>query len=123
MDRGGIVGGTSAGAMIQAARMPTAKPDEAFGFLRKTLLMPHMNRGRARELLVEVINATSDLVGLGVSENTAAIVRGDSLEVIGDGDVIVVDGAAHAGSPYIVLKSGDHLVLKPRSPRPPATKR
>ena len=84
--------------------------------------MPHLNRGRTREMLVEVVTASSRLVGLGVSENTAAIVRGNSLEVVGTGDVIVVDGASHAGQPYAVLRSGDRLVLRPRSGDTPAPK-
>jgi cyanophycinase len=122
LDRGGVIGGSSAGAVIQGARLPTAQPDKGFAFLRNTLIMPHLNRGRAREMLVEEVTASSTLVGLGVSENTAAIVRGNSLEVVGTGDVIVVDGASHAGQPYAVLRSGDRLVFRPRSGDTPVPK-
>jgi cyanophycinase len=122
LDRGGVIGGSSAGALILGARLPTDQPDKGFAFLRNTLIMAHLNRGRAREMLVEAITASSNIVGLGVSENTAVIVRGDSLEVVGNGDVIVVDGVPHAGQPYTVLRSGDRLVLRPRSGDTPAQK-
>lgn len=120
LDRGGVIGGSSAGAIILGARLPTDQPDKGFALLRNTLIMAHLNRGRARAMLVEEITASSNLIGLGVSENTAMIVRGDSLEVVGNGDVIVVDGATHAGQPYAILRSGDRLVLRPRSGGTPA---
>jgi cyanophycinase len=120
LDRGGVIGGSSAGACVQGARLPTAEPDKGFAFLRNALIMPHLNRGRARALLLEAIAASPRLVGLGVSEHTAAVVRGDGLEVVGEGDVIVVDGAAHPGQPFTVLQSGDRLVLTPRSGGSPA---
>jgi cyanophycinase len=122
LDRGGVIGGSSAGAIILGARLPTDQPDKGFALLRNTLIMAHLNRGRAREMLVEEITASLHLVGLGVSENTAVIVRGDSLEVVGNGDVIVVDGTPRAGQPYAILRSGDRLVLRPRSGDTPAKK-
>ena len=77
--------------------------------------MAHLNRGRARAMLVETVTANPSLVALRLSENSVAIVRGDSLEAVGTGDVVVVDGTPHAGQPYAVLRAGDRLTLRPRS--------
>jgi cyanophycinase len=115
LDRGGVVGGSSAGAVVQGARLPTDQPDRGFAFLRDALIMAHLNRGRAREMLVEVVTASPTLVGLGVPENTAVVVRGDSVEVVGAGEVVVVDGGRPAGQPYVLLRAGDRLTLSPRS--------
>jgi len=108
LERGGVVGGSSAGALIHGSRTPTANPDRAFAFLRGTVIMPHLNRGHARELLVAEIQRSGGLIGLGISENTAAVITGDRLDVVGDGDVLVVDGTSH------VLRAGDRFNLKPR---------
>jgi cyanophycinase-like exopeptidase len=80
----------------------------AVAFLRGTVIMPHLNRGHARELLVAEIQRSGGLIGLGISENTAAVITGDRLDVVGDGDVLVVDGTSH------VLRAGDRFNLKPR---------
>jgi cyanophycinase len=115
LNRGGVVGGSSAGALIQGSRTPTAQPERGFAFLRNTLIMPHLNRGRARDMLVTEISASGTLIGLGVSEQTAALVSGDSLEVIGEGEVVIADGMSHGAQPYALLRSGDRFDLKPRA--------
>jgi cyanophycinase len=119
LERGGVVGGSSAGALIQGSRIPTSHPDNGFAFLRNTFIMPHLNRNNARNMLVGIVGETVGIIGIGISENTAAIVTRDHLEVVGNGEVVVVDGRLRAGKQYIVLQPGERFDLVPRAPQAP----
>ena len=73
-------------------------------------------------------------LGIGLDEDTAIVVRGTTFEVIGQGGVYVIDGAAvthsnvaeaHAGEALSlhgtvlhVLSAGDHFDLRRRAPLP-----
>ena len=52
---------------------------------------PRRRRGRFGRLLGAVAH-NPRVLGLGIDENTAAVVEGDRIEVIGEGAVYVVDG-------------------------------
>lgn len=111
LDRGGVVGGSSAGALILGSRVPTDHPERGFGFLRRTIIMPHLNRNNARRMLLDEVADTPGIIGIGVSDNTAAVIRGDSLEVIGVGEVIVADARPHGQDQFVVLRSGNQFHL------------
>ena len=64
--------------------------------------------------LVPVIEAHAELLGLGIDEATAAVVRGDRLEVIGRSVVGIYDGRDHDGKRYYFLSAGDQFDLKER---------
>ncbi|MEQ1859135.1 MAG: cyanophycinase [Chthoniobacteraceae bacterium] len=94
--RGGAIGGSSAGATIQGSFLVRGSPLgnqimvapdhlEGFGFLRNCAIDQHVNtRGRERDL-VPVIAGRPHLLGIGLDEDTAIVVRGDVAEVIGAG--------------------------------------
>jgi len=113
--RGGVVGGSSAGATVQGARIPTKHPDHGFGFLREAFVMAHLDRNNARDMLVRIVREDSRTLGIGVSEHTAAIITGDRLEVLGAGEVVIVNGQEHAGKAFLTLRSGESASLAPRS--------
>lgn len=96
LDRGGVVGGSSAGASIQASYLlrgarsgnsvlMAAGYEEGFGFLKNTAVDQHVNtRGRAEDML-QVLEAHPNLLGIGLDESTGIIVRQDRADVIGAG--------------------------------------
>ena len=130
LERGGVIGGSSAGATIQGeylVRGDTSGPNvmmtaelthqEAFKFLRRSAIDQHINaRGRWDDL-VPVIQKFPNLLGIGLSEGTAIIVRGDGFEVMGTWKVAVHDNTRVYQpweKPYFVLSAGDVYNMKMR---------
>ncbi len=127
LKRGGVVGGSSAGATIQGSflvrgaregnRIMVAKDYmEGFGLLKNTAIDQHvLTRGRENDL-GPVVAAYPGLLGLGIDESTAVVVHGDRFQVIGKSLVAVNDGRDHGGKPYFFLKPGQSYDLSSRSP-------
>ena len=130
LERGGVIGGSSAGATIQGEYLVrgdtsgpnvvmTAEPNhqEAFKFLRKSAIDQHINaRGRWDDL-IPVVEKYPKLLGIGLSEGTAIVVTGDSFEVIGKWKVAVHDNTQLYQpweKPYYVLSAGDVYNMKTR---------
>jgi len=105
-DHGAVLAGTSAGASAMASHMvafgrsgPTPKNrmvqlSAGLGILQGLVIDQHFEeRGRIGRLLAIVAQSPS-LLGVGVDEDTCAIVRADhTLQVIGKGAVTIVDGS------------------------------
>ena len=128
LERGGVIGGTSAGASIQAAYMVRgaregntvmmAKGYETgLGFIRGVAIDQHINTRKRENDLQEVIAAHPDLLGIGLYESTAIVVQGDTFEIIGDGKVAITDGKQHEAKPYYFLNVGEKFDLKKRKKR------
>lgn len=100
--RGGVVGGTSAGASIQASYLVRGDPEtnqvlmapgyeEGFGLLNGAAVDQHLlARGREEDLW-ELLHFQPHLLGIGVDEGTALVVQGDQAQVIGDSKVFIYD--------------------------------
>jgi cyanophycinase len=96
LERGGVVGGSSAGATIQGSYLVRGAPsgntimmspghEEGFALLRNSAIDQHANtRGRAEDLR-PVLKAHPALLGIALDEATALIVRGDACEIVGAG--------------------------------------
>ena len=104
---GVTVGGTSAGAAVLAGEMFTGDADlksltagatvtaRGLALLPAILIDQHfLKRQRGNRLISAVFDHPS-LVGVGIDESTAIVVRGDRLDVIGRSSVVVID-ARHA---------------------------
>jgi cyanophycinase len=111
--RGGVVGGTSAGAAIQSNVMIAGgqtEPRLATGLdlLPGAIIDQHFLARNRRERLVAAVERHPECVGLGIDEGTALVVRGRRLEVLGKSSVTVVL-AASSGRPLreFQLKAGD----------------
>jgi cyanophycinase len=146
-ERGGVVAGTSAGsaamsetmivggASASTYRMGDLHMAPGMGLVRDVIIDQHFaERGRFGRLLGAVAH-NPRVLGLGIDEDTAAMVEGDEFRVIGSGAVYVVDGTgvsycnvaeAQAESALSmhdvrvhVLSSGDGFDLKHRKPIPP----
>ena len=115
--RGGVIGGTSAGAAVMSDPMiaggtDTAKLAPGLGFLPGFVVDQHFVARNRQKRLQGVIAAHPELVGLGIDEGTAVIARGRSLRVIGDSTVTVCM-AKGAGRPEMAeaKKAGTLLDL------------
>jgi cyanophycinase len=129
LDRGGVIGGTSAGASIQASYLVRGDPrgnqimmargyEEGFGFLENAAIDQHMDERRREGSLVPVVAAHPGLLGVGIDASTAVVVHGDRMRVIGAGQIAVYDGRApREGAPYYFLSHGDELDLATRRRR------
>jgi cyanophycinase len=130
LERGGVIGGSSAGATIQGeylVRGDTSGPDvmmtaepahqEAFKFLRKVAIDQHINTRNRWDHLIPVIQKYPKFLGIGLSEATAIIVKRDSFEVMGAWKVAVHDNTRLYQpweKPYFVLSTGDVYNMKTR---------
>jgi cyanophycinase len=94
LKRGGVAGGTSAGAAALSCLMLTggdadAKAGQGFDLLPGAVLGPHFRKRDRRRRLLGVLEKYPSLVGFGIDEDTALVVRGRSLRVLGDSSVTV----------------------------------
>ncbi|MBK6306894.1 MAG: cyanophycinase [Gemmatimonadetes bacterium] len=125
--RGGVVGGTSAGAsilasyLVRGARegntiMMAPGYEQGFGFLRDVAVDQHVGARKRERDLQQVIAAHPALLGLGLDEGTAIVVRGDRAEVMGPGLLYVHNGGESPGTeqPYVTLRAGETLDLRAR---------
>ena len=131
LERGGLIGGSSAGASIQASYLargaesgntimmaPEPEHQMGFSFLRNSAIDQHIDgRGRWNDLR-EIIMAHPELLGIGLSEATAIIVRGDVFEVVGRNVVTIHDynrTFTYADSTfYLALHVGEWYDMKTR---------
>ena len=149
--RGGLIAGTSAGAAAmsdtmlvkgtssESHRIGDLHMAPGLGLIRDVIIDQHFaERGRFGRLLGAVAH-NPRVLGLGIDENTAVIVRGDHLRVIGSGAVYVVDGGnatysnvaegraervlSMHGVTVHVLGTGDEFDLSSRKPSPASASR
>jgi cyanophycinase len=93
--RGGFVGGTSAGAAILSRVMIESgqtEPEigEGWDVISGVIIDQHFSERNRGERLQEAVRRNAGLVGLGVDEQTAAVIEGRRLTVAGSGSVSVV---------------------------------
>jgi len=130
LERGGTIGGSSAGATIQGdflvrgavagpsiVMAPEPEHQKAFCFLRKSAIDQHVNTRNRWDDLIPVIQKMPELLGIGLSEDTAIIVQGDRFEVMGRWKVAVHDHTRPYQpweKPYLVLSAGDVYDMRAR---------
>jgi cyanophycinase len=135
--RGGVIGGSSAGATIQGSylargdtsgnRIMMGDHTAGLGFLKNAAIDQHVLMRNRQFDLIEIIEQRPELLGIGIDENTAIVVRGDSFEVIGQGYVLIHDanawvdggppgddGPGSAGGSFYFLAPGDSFDLLTR---------
>ena len=123
VERGGVIGGPSAGATIQGDYLvrgaiagpkimmaPEPEHQKAFAFLRKSAIDQHLNTRNRWDDLIPVMKKLPKFIGIGLSEATAIVVTGDRFEVMGKWKVTIHDGTrVHEPwqKSYFVLSAGD----------------
>ena len=104
LERGGVIGGSSAGATIQGEYLVRgdtsssnvvmtreANHQSGFKFLRRSAIDQHVDTRNRWNDLRPVIRARPELLGIGLSEDTAIVVTRDRFKVMGKGKVAVYD--------------------------------
>src|SRR5207245_11264808 len=108
LERGGVVAGSSAGAsiiadyMVRGARennyiMMAPGYEEGFGLIKGVAIDQHMLTRNRQDDLEEVVAKHPDVLGIGLDESTAIVVRGQQFEITGASKVAIHDGRAAAG--------------------------
>lgn len=131
LERGGVIGGSSAGATIQGDYLVrgaiagseivmTSEPEHehGFAFLRKVAIDQHINTRNRWDDIIPVIKKYPSLLGIGLSEGTAIVVTGDRFQVIGKWKVAIHDNTRVYQpweKPYYVLSPGDVYNMKTRA--------
>ena len=84
-----------------------------FGFVKKIIFDTHfMSRGRIGRL-VQIITTNPTCIGVGISEDSGVILKGDgNAEVIGTGQVIIVDGRDIGHSNIMNIKPGEPISVE-----------
>lgn len=131
LDRGGVIGGSSAGATIQGSflargdtRTNTVMMGDhqvGFGYLRDTAIDQHLLARNRQFDMLEILDAHPHLLGIGLDENTAIVVRGDTARVVGESYVAIYDRGTRLpdGAAFYLLRDGDLFDLRTRTPTRP----
>ncbi len=132
LNRGGVIGGSSAGASIQGSYLVRGDTrtntvmmgdhEVGLGFLKGVGIDQHLLRRNRHFDMVEVIRAKPELLGIGLDENTAIIVRGDRFEVVGQSYAVIYDHNAtlDGGGLFYFLAPGDRYDMAARQAFRPA---
>jgi cyanophycinase len=88
--------------------------EQGFGYFKGVTVDQHLLTRRRQDDLVEVIEKKPELLGLGLDESAAIVVRGDRMEVIGRSVVGIYDGKDHDGKRYYFLAPGELFDLATR---------
>ena len=147
LDRGGVIGGGSAGGHVQGEIMNVSRsPDRefserklpredwrrGFGLLRGVIIDVHVLARNRQFDMIGVMNAHPDMLGIGIDENTAIVVQRDEFEVIGTSYVLIHDGQSQippdppetwrtVGGSFYFLRPGDTYNLGTREAFRPGT--
>jgi cyanophycinase len=110
LKRGGVVGGTSAGASVVSRVMiaGTGRTGKGFGLVAGAVVDQHFSNRRRLPRLLDILHRHPDQVGIGIDEATAVVIRGGEVEVIGNGTVTVCQ--ADSARPVVrVYRAGNHF--------------
>lgn len=128
LERGGVIGGSSAGAQVQgdflmrghpASNRPLWWPgyQTGFGFLRGVIIDAHFRQREREKTFPEVVRRFPSMLGVGVDENTSLIVSGGVGEVTGEHAVSFFDFKGERPRTH-VLRAGARYDLVARKPLP-----
>ena len=134
LERGGILAGTSAGATIMGSYLVRGDTSgntiivgdhtEGMGFLKNVAIDQHLLKRNRQFDMVQVIEKHPELLGIGIDEDTAILVRRDSFQVLGASYVVIYDynRKLDSGGPFYLLTAGDRFNLKTREAERPEPK-
>jgi cyanophycinase len=134
--RGGVIGGTSAGATILGSFLVRGDTKgnelmigdhvEGMAFLKNSAIDQHVLRRNRQFDLIDVMQKHPDLLGIGIDEDTAIVVEGDRFEVIGQRYVLIHDrnSVVSPAGTFFFMAPGDKFDLVTReATRPQSTDR
>ena len=127
LKRGGVIGGSSAGASIQSEYMPRGHPlgntvmmaegyEHGLGFLPGVAVDQHFFKRNRTKDMTALMATYPQLLGIGIDEGTVVIVQGTVMEVAGKSKVAVYDRRKQTDGDkdYEELFPGDKYDMKKR---------
>ena len=136
LERGGVIGGSSAGATIQGSflargdtrhnQIMVGDHQQGFGFLKNVTVDQHTLARNRHYDMFHILQERPELLGLSIDEMTGIVVAGDQFEVIGESYVLVYDGGfwsregwsmkklPPSNSLFYFLKAGDRYDMAKR---------
>nr|WP_293837071.1 cyanophycinase [uncultured Arsenicibacter sp.] len=134
--RGGVIGGTSAGATILGSFMVRGDTKgnaimigdhtQGLDFIHNVTIDQHVLRRNRQFDLIDVIKTRPELLGIGIDESTAVVVQQNTFEVIGASFVGIYEanqiagntkypsGQNSTGGPFYFLSKGQKFDLQTR---------
>lgn len=116
LDRGGVIGGTSAGATILGSFLLRGDTKgnailvgdhlQGLDFIHHVAIDQHILRRNRQFDLISVIQSRPELLGIGIDESTAIVVKQNTFEVLGNSYVAIYD-AARFGKKETVAATGN----------------
>ena len=136
LDRGGVIAGSSAGSTIQGSYLASGDTknnqvmmgDHETGlvFITNIAIDQHVLARNRQFDMFDILKNRPELLGIGIDESTAIIVKGDTFEVVGESYVLIYDNSfwSREGSElknlpaenelFYFLKGGDRYNLLER---------
>lgn len=126
--RGGVAGGTSAGASIQASYlvrgarsgneiMMAPGYEQGWGLIQGAAVDQHVTARHREGDLDAVVVKHPDVLGIGIDQSTAIEVTRGGFTVLGVGHVFIHDGKEQPnGGHYYLMSAGDRFDLKTLTP-------
>ncbi len=140
LSRGGVIGGTSAGATILGSFMVRGDTKgnsimigdhtQGLDFIHNVTIDQHVMRRNRQFDLIDVIKSHPELLGIGIDEGTAIVVQQNTFEVIGASYAGIYEaeqiansakfpsGQSSSGGPFYYLGKGQKFDLQTRKPVP-----
>ena len=108
LERGMILAGSSAGAMVLGERMRFRQWGGALGIVPGVAVLPHHERSSRNQTLRELAVKTADgITALGIDGATGCFTEGDGWRVLGVGNVTV-----YSGGDWQVYQAGEHFEIE-----------
>lgn len=136
LDRGGVIAGSSAGATILGSYLARGDTknnqimmgdhETGLGFISNITIDQHVLARNRQFDMFDILDKRPELLGIGIDENTAIVVKEDTLQVIGKSYVLIYDksfwsreGIDLKNTPnendlFYFLQSGDKYNLRDR---------
>jgi len=129
LKRGGVIGGSSAGASIQARYLARATPIQNFdimapgyergglGFISGVAIDQHFSERKRQKDMTQLVNKYPQMLGIGIDEATALIVQKSKAKIAGKGKVYFYNRKIPVvanQADYTALPDGSEYDLKER---------
>lgn len=126
LQRGGIIAGESAGAIVQGSYTVRGNPDKpvlmvegsetGLGLLQNVAINPHLSAEKRENELVMVVDKYPYLLGIGIDDNTGFLIRNGIGEVFGTGRIAIYNNKKYKAGWYYWLAPGDKFDFSVKEP-------